>query len=137
MLLSTRRLGWLRPIAVLARRLQRLHLCLNRGKRFCCCLRRTLQGMPALPRHCAKRRAFPKAFCGSKKAFACRASIFPKAFFRRKKALRINKANGKRLMVADLRSKAVMCGKFSEAEFRHEDCGGLMGFFCFWFRVFV
>ncbi|MDP2973950.1 MAG: hypothetical protein Q8N60_02770, partial [Candidatus Diapherotrites archaeon] len=37
-------------------------------------------------------------------------------------ALRINKVNGKRLMVADLRSRSTMCGKFSEKDFRYEDC---------------
>jgi len=37
-------------------------------------------------------------------------------------ALRINKVNGKRLMVADLRSRAAMCGKFSKEEFKYEEC---------------
>jgi len=37
-------------------------------------------------------------------------------------ALRINRVNGKRLMVADLRSRGVMCGKFSEQEFGYEKC---------------
>jgi len=37
-------------------------------------------------------------------------------------ALRINKVKGKRLMVADLRSKATMCAMFPKSRFSYEAC---------------
>ncbi len=37
-------------------------------------------------------------------------------------ALRINKVNGKKLMVADLRSKSTMCFRFPKASFSYEGC---------------
>lgn len=37
-------------------------------------------------------------------------------------ALRINKVNGKKLMVADLRSKSLMCDKFDQENFSYEAC---------------
>jgi Rad3-related DNA helicase len=37
-------------------------------------------------------------------------------------ALRINKVNGKKLMVADLRSKGLMCDKFDSEKFSYEAC---------------
>ena len=76
-----------------------------------------------------------EAYCGFGKTIATLAPVFeqgkkvlllsPTHLARNAgiaEALRINKVNGKKLMVADLRSKAVMCGKFSEEDFRYEEC---------------